>query len=48
VERWKAGGSHVDLQILRVPPFWEDFSSLFPEELADFTQNWLNQLVRTS
>jgi exosortase A-associated hydrolase 2 len=48
VERWRAQGSVVDLQMLKTPAFWEDFSSFFPEQYTNATQQWLAGLVKAS
>jgi pimeloyl-ACP methyl ester carboxylesterase len=44
VERWKARGSQVDLQVIPETVFWENPGSTLPEQFATATVQWLSQL----
>jgi alpha/beta superfamily hydrolase len=38
---WTTEGGNVDWQFLPEPPFWEDFSSVFPDKYAAASEAWL-------
>jgi len=40
---WKDRGCRVDVQTFREPVFWEDFSSDFPLQFADFSIAWMER-----
>jgi hypothetical protein len=44
VERWKARGSQVDLQVIPETVFWENPGSSLPDRFATATIQWLSQL----
>jgi hypothetical protein len=42
---WTATNGAVDLQLMPELPFWESFSSVFPQKFASTSQQWLANKV---